>query len=194
MRFLAYFKASIPSVLRLNYHLSSNCFLIGFYKFIYMGNQEENLFMREAIRLSIKNVVEGNGGPFGAVIVKDGRIIATGANSVTSTNDPTAHAEVVAIRDACKQLGTFQLDGCDIYASCEPCPMCLGAIYWARPAKLFYANTKADAAAIKFDDQFIYQELALPLHERKLFTKQLLRGEALEAFRLWEESNNKLGY
>ena len=158
-----------------------------------MTNEEE-VFMKEAIRLSITNVTEGKGGPFGAVIVKDGKIIARGANQVTSSNDPTAHAEVVAIRNACKILDTFQLDGCDLYTSCEPCPMCLGAIYWARPARLFYANTKADAAAIQFDDQFIYEEIELPLGERKLFTKQLLREEALEAFRLWQKSNAKVEY
>ena len=158
-----------------------------------MTNEEE-VFMKEAIRLSITNVTEGKGGPFGAVIVKDGKIIARGANQVTNSNDPTAHAEVVAIRNACKILDTFQLDGCDLYTSCEPCPMCLGAIYWARPARLFYANTKADAAAIQFDDQFIYEEIALPLGERKLFTKQLFREEALEAFRLWQESNAKVEY
>ena len=159
-----------------------------------MNNQKESAFMQEAIRLSVANVTEGKGGPFGAVVVKDGKIIARGANSVTSTNDPTAHAEVVAIRNACKELNTFQLDDCDIYTSCEPCPMCLGAIYWARPARLFYANTKADAADIQFDDQFIYEEIALPVHERKLFTKQLLHNEAMEAFNLWKESNAKLEY
>ena len=157
-------------------------------------NNEEEMFMKEAILLSVTNVTEGKGGPFGAVIVKDGKIIARGANEVTSSNDPTAHAEVVAIRNACKTLNTFQLDDCDIYTSCEPCPMCLGAIYWARPARLFYANTKADAAAIQFDDQFIYEEIAAPLHERKLFTKQLLRDEALVAFRLWKDSNAKVEY
>ena len=115
--------------------------------------------MREAIRLSIENVESGRGGPFGAVVVKDGVIIARGANEVTSTNDPTAHAEVVAIRNACKALGTYQLEGCEIYTSCEPCPMCLGAIYWARPDKMYYGNTKEDAAAIQFDDHFIYQEI-----------------------------------
>ena len=159
-----------------------------------MSSQEEIVFMKEAIRLSVTNVTEGKGGPFGAIVVKDGKIIARGANSVTSTNDPTAHAEVVAIRNACKELNTFQLDDCDIYTSCEPCPMCLGAIYWARPARLFYANTKVDAADIQFDDQFIYEEIALPVHERKLFTKQLLRDEALEAFKLWKESNAKVEY
>ena len=151
-------------------------------------------FMMEAIRLSINNVEEGKGGPFGAVVVKDGKIIARGVNQVTTSNDPTAHAEVVAIRNACAALNTFQLDGCEIYTSCEPCPMCLGAIYWARPARLFYANTKEDATAINFDDQFIYEEIARPVSERKLFTKQVLREEALEAFKKWSESTIKTEY
>ncbi len=150
--------------------------------------------MQEAINLSIENVKSGNGGRFGAVVVKDGVIIARGANSVTSTNDPTAHAEVVAIRNACKELGSFQLDGCEIYTSCEPCPMCLGAIYWARPDKMYYANTKADAAEIAFDDQFIYDEIEIPVENRKLVTEQMMREEALEAFRLWETSNKKIEY
>jgi tRNA(Arg) A34 adenosine deaminase TadA len=157
-------------------------------------NIDENIFMQEAIQLSIQNVLEGKGGPFGAVIVKDGKIIARGANSVTAHNDPTAHAEVVAIREACKNLNTFQLDGCEIYTSCEPCPMCLGAIYWARPAKLFYANSKEDAAAIAFDDKFIYEEIAKPIGERKLFTQQLLRDEAIIAFKNWAVSNIKSKY
>jgi len=151
-------------------------------------------FMKEAIRLSLANVEEGKGGPFGAVVVKDGKIIARGANCVTAHNDPTAHAEVVAIREACKLLNTFQLTGCEIYASCEPCPMCLGAIYWARPDKLFYANSKEDAAAIAFDDKFIYEEIAKPVNERKLFTKQLLRDEAIDAFEKWQESDKKKEY
>ncbi|MBK8968502.1 MAG: nucleoside deaminase [Lewinellaceae bacterium] len=150
--------------------------------------------MREAIRLSIENVESGRGGPFGAVVVKDGAIIARGTNEVTSTNDPTAHAEVVAIRNACKALGTYQLDGCEIYTSCEPCPMCLGAIYWARPDKMYYGNTKEDAAAIQFDDQFIYQEIELPKDRRHLPTEQLLRDEALEAFAKWESSELKKLY
>src|SRR5665811_1238742 len=134
-------------------------------------------FMREAIRLSIENVESGNGGPFGAVIVKDGKIIARGVNNVTSQNDPTAHAEVTAIRNACKELGTFQLDGCEIYTSCEPCPMCLGAIYWARTDKMYFANTKVDAANINFDDQFIYEELELPFEGRKLNTFSLQKAD-----------------
>ena len=150
--------------------------------------------MQEAIRLSIENVEKGNGGPFGAVVVKDGKVIARGVNNVTSHNDPTAHAEVVAIREACKLLNSFQLEGCEIYASCEPCPMCLGAIYWARPDKLFYANSKEDAAAILFDDQFIYEEIARPINERKLFTHQMLRDEALQAFEKWSNSTTKKEY
>lgn len=150
--------------------------------------------MREAIRLSIDNVESGKGGPFGCVVVKDGRIIARGANEVTSSNDPTAHAEVVAIRKACKELGSFQLDGCEIYCSCEPCPMCLGAIYWARPKAIYYANTKSDAAAIDFDDQFIYEEIERPIGDRKLFTQQLMRGEALVAFEKWRTSSKKVEY
>ncbi len=157
-----------------------------------MNNEEK--FMRNAIQLSIENVESGNGGPFGAVIVKDGKIIARGVNNVTTFNDPTAHAEVVAIREACNILNTFQLNGCEIYTSCEPCPMCLGAIYWARPDKLFYANNKEDAAAIEFDDKFIYEEIAKPISERKLFTKQLLRNEANEAFSKWVNSNFKINY
>ena len=151
-------------------------------------------FMREAIQLSINNVAEGNGGPFGAVVVKDGKIIARGMNNVTAHNDPTAHAEIVAIRDACKILNTFQLNGCEIFTSCEPCPMCLGAIYWARPDKLYYANTKEDAAAIQFDDQFIYEEIDKPVDQRKLFTRQLLRDEALVAFEKWSASTIKKEY
>jgi len=150
--------------------------------------------MQEAIMLSIENVENATGGPFAAVIVKDGKIIAKGVNQVTATNDPTAHAEVVAIREACKVLDSFQLDGCEIYTTCEPCPMCLGAIYWARPDKLYYANTKEDAAEINFDDKFIYEEIAKPMHERKLFTRQLLREEALQAFKSWRESTEKIEY
>ena len=155
---------------------------------------DNSKFMQEAIRLSIANVEEGKGGPFGAVVVKEGKIIARGINQVTTNNDPTAHAEVVAIREACKVLNTFQLDGCEIYTSCEPCPMCLGAIYWARPDKLFYANSKEDAANIQFDDQFIYEEIAKPVAERKLFTRQILRDEALAAFDKWAKSTTKKEY
>lgn len=150
--------------------------------------------MREAIKLSIDSMRAGNGGPFGAVIVKDGKVIAKGSNRVTSTNDPTAHAEVVAIREACKVLGTFQLTGCEIYTSCEPCPMCLGAIYWARPDKMYFANTKSDAAAIGFDDQFIYNEIELDVNQRHLPTEQLLNDEAIVAFKEWEQKTDKIDY
>jgi tRNA(Arg) A34 adenosine deaminase TadA len=159
-----------------------------------MGKNDAAKFMKKAIRLSVQNVEKGTGGPFGAVIVKDGKVIARGANSVTTTNDPTAHAEVVAIRKACKALKTYQLIGCEIYTSCEPCPMCLAAIYWARPDKIFFANSKEDAAAIGFDDKLIYEEIARPISERKIFTQQLLRDEALEAFRKWETSPFKIEY
>ncbi|TGE29028.1 nucleoside deaminase [Hymenobacter metallicola] len=151
-------------------------------------------FMREAIRLSIEKMQAGHGGPFGAVVVKDGRIIAHGFNQVTSTNDPTCHAEVDAIRKACRELGTFQLDDCDLYTSCEPCPMCLGAIYWARPRRVFYGNTKQDAAAIGFDDQFIYDEIEKPLNDRQIPMTQLLRDEALAGFRAWESKEGKTEY
>ena len=155
-----------------------------------MGNKE---FMREAIRLSIENVKNG-GGPFGAVIVKDGRIIATGTNRVTANNDPTAHAEVSAIREACLKLDTFDLSGCEIYTSCEPCPMCLGAIYWAHLDRIYYGNNKADAAAIGFDDSFIYDELALPRENRKKAMEELLPEEAITAFRLWRDTEDKTEY
>jgi tRNA(Arg) A34 adenosine deaminase TadA len=159
-----------------------------------MSNDYHQQFMKEAIRLSIENVISGTGGPFGAVIVKDGKIIATGTNRVTSDNDPTAHAEVVAIRSACKELGDFQLDGCEIYTSCEPCPMCLAAIYWARPSKVFFGNTKEDAAAINFDDHFIYEEIERPTSSRSIKMVSLLREEALEAFKIWEMKTDKKIY
>lgn len=150
--------------------------------------------MREAIALSKQNVTEALGGPFGAVIVKDGDIIAKSANMVTVNNDPTAHAEIEAIRLACEKLNTFSLEGCVIYTSCEPCPMCLGAIYWARLAKMYYANSKKDAADFGFDDAFIYDELDLKLENRKLECKQLLNDEALEAFKMWEICEKKKTY
>ena len=155
---------------------------------------EKENFMREAIRLSIDSMRAGNGGPFGAVVVKDGKIIARGFNKVTSSNDPTAHAEVVAIREACTVLNSFQLAGCEIYTSCEPCPMCLGAIYWARPDKMYFANTKSDAAAIGFDDQFIYDEIELNYGDRQLSTEQMLQEEALVAFKEWEQKTDKIEY
>jgi len=150
--------------------------------------------MREAIALSRANVREGKGGPFAAIVVKNGIVLARGTNLVTSTNDPTAHAEIVAIREACRALGSFQLDGCDIYTSCEPCPMCLGAIYWARPRSVYFANTRDDAAAIGFDDRFIYDEFSVAHNERKIPMQQLLREEAFEAFREWRAASNKVPY
>lgn len=151
-------------------------------------------FMQEAIRLSIENIRSGNGGPFGCVIVKDGEIIARGTNSVTSANDPTAHAEVVAIRNACNVLNSFQLTGCEIYSSCEPCPMCLGALYWSRPDKIYFAGGRSDAAAAGFDDDFLYRELPKPVHERTIPTEQLLRNEALAAFQEWIHKDDKVKY
>lgn len=159
-----------------------------------MENKQHERFMRIAIRLSEQNVLQGIGGPFGAVVVKDGKIIAKSGNKVTTSNDPTAHAEVSAIRLACKKLKTFDLSGAIIYTSCEPCPMCLGAIYWSRIEIIYYGNTKADAAAINFDDKFIYDELDKPMSERQLPIKQLLRDESLQAFRLWEQSPMKIDY
>jgi len=150
--------------------------------------------MRMAIELSAHNVKNNLGGPFGAVIVKDGIVVARGANKVVPNNDPTAHAEVTAIRLACQELGTYILSGCEIYTSCEPCPMCLAAIYWARIDKIYYANTKADAAAIGFDDDFIYRELDKPMNDRKLPIVQLMRDEALQAFKLWSDAEGKTEY
>ena len=157
-------------------------------------NKLNRQFMIEAIALSEKSVRSGKGGPFGAVIVKEGKIIAQGHNQVTSNNDPTAHAEIVAIREACQVLQTFNLKGCELYTSCEPCPMCLGAIYWARLDKVYYANTKADAAQIEFDDQFIYDELKLPLAQRRLPMIQLMEKEASIAFQEWAEKIDKVEY
>ncbi len=154
--------------------------------------QDQN-FMRRAIALADESVQRG-GGPFGAVIVKDGEIVAEGSNSVTLLSDPTAHAEVTAIRGACLQLGTFHLEGCTIYTSCEPCPMCLGAIYWAGIQRIYYGNTRKDAADIGFADEFIYEELERPLEERRLPIRQLLRDEARGSFRRWEEKTDKVTY
>jgi tRNA(Arg) A34 adenosine deaminase TadA len=150
--------------------------------------------MREAINLSIKKMRAGAGGPFGAVVVKNDRIVGRGWNQVTSTNDPTAHAEVVAIRDACRRLKSFQLEGCDLYTSCEPCPMCLSAMYWSRLRNVYFGNTRKDAARIAFDDDFIYREVALPIRRRKLLMKPLLRNEALRAFKEWQDKADKIAY
>ncbi|MDY6266149.1 MAG: nucleoside deaminase [Prevotella sp.] len=149
--------------------------------------------MRRAIALSIDSVKNG-GGPFGAVIARDGEVIAEGSNSVTIDNDPTAHAEVNTIRKACKKLGTFDLTGCVIYTSCEPCPMCLGAIYWAHLDKIYFANNREDAAAIDFDDDFIYKEIALPMYRRQKPSEILLRDEAIKAFQLWQQKVDKTEY
>ena len=151
-------------------------------------------FMREAIRLSFKMMRRGAGGPFGAVIVRGNKVVGRGFNRVTSSNDPTAHAEIVAIRDACRRLKTFELNGCDLYTSCEPCPMCLSAIYWARLRKVFYGNTRKDAARIAFDDDLIYREVSLPIRKRSLVMKQLLREEAIAAFKEWESKADKIPY
>ena len=151
-------------------------------------------FMRRAIALALHNVRTGRGGPFAALVVKDGAVMSEGANRVTSTNDPTAHAEMVAIEDACTKTGELSLDGCDLYTTCEPCPMCLGAIYWARPARVFYACVAADAAAAGFDDAFIYDELKLPLVARRIPMQQVLREESLAIFSLWMNQETKTPY
>ena len=150
--------------------------------------------MEKAVELSLENMRAGKGGPFGAIIVRQGKIVGTAANHVTSDNDPTAHAEVVAIRDACKNLGTFQLDDCEIYTSCEPCPMCLAAIYWARPKAIYYANTRKDAADIGFDDDFLYEELKKNLEERSLPIHQLDKSNALKVFDERKRKTDKIEY
>ena len=155
--------------------------------------KQNETFMRKAIKLASKSVKHG-GGPFGVVIVKDGKIVAESSNTVTIDNDPTAHAEVNAIRKACKTLDTFNLSGCTLYTSCEPCPMCLGAIYWAHIGRIFYGNTREDAAEIGFDDNYIYEELDKPLAERAIPAVSLLHEEALESFRLWDSQENKTEY
>ncbi len=151
-------------------------------------------FMREAIQEARAGMRAGRGGPFGCVIVRRGEVIARGRNCVTSTNDPTAHAEIMAIREACRQLGTFGLEDCDLYTSCEPCPMCLAATYWARIPRVFYANTRGDAAAIGFDDDFIYQQIALAPERRAIDMKPLLRNEAQATFNEWTEKSDKVRY
>ncbi len=150
--------------------------------------------MREAIRLSLENVKNGIGGPFAALVARNGEIVATGTNQVTTLNDPTAHAEVTAIRNACRSLQTFELRGCDLYTTCEPCPMCLGAIYWARLERIYFGNTRTDAANIGFDDAFIYDEIPRDFSARKIPIQQLLRDEALAAFRAWQQSTTKQPY
>src|SRR6201981_3939371 len=153
-----------------------------------------NAFMTRAIQLSIEAVQSGRGGPFGAVIVNQGKIVAEAANQVTSTNDPTAHAEVLAIRRACEVLGCFELKDCELYTSCEPCPMCLGAIYWARVDRVYYGSVAADAAQAGFDDSFIYREIEQPFSARKIPMAQMMREQALAGFRAWLEKPNKIPY
>ena len=154
---------------------------------------EKNLFMMRAIELSIESA-KSKGGPFGCVIVKNNKIIAEGSNKVTMNNDPTAHGEIVAIRAACQKLNTFNLSECDLYSSCEPCPMCLSAIYWSRIENIFYANTRIDAKRIDFDDSFIYSEINKDLENRKIKMHQIHRDEALEAFKIWENKEDKIKY
>ena len=150
--------------------------------------------MARAIELSLENVRSGKGGPFAALVVTEGRILAEGTNVVTSTNDPTAHAEIVAIREACRKLGRFELSNCEVYANCEPCPMCLGAIYWARPARVYFAATSADAAKAGFDDSLIYDQMKKSVEARKIPMTQLMRDDALKVFRVWEEKPDKVRY
>jgi len=159
-----------------------------------MSIKNKEQFMKEAVIAALKGMNNNEGGPFGCVVVKDGEIVGRGNNKVTSTNDPTAHAEVTAIRDACNNLNSFQLDGCEIYTSCEPCPMCLGAIYWARPDKVYYGSNQIDAANIGFDDEFIYKEIPLPNSERSIPFEQLARKIALEPFNEWAKKEDKTEY
>ncbi|MEO6404966.1 MAG: nucleoside deaminase [Ferruginibacter sp.] len=154
----------------------------------------EEKFMQEAIELSFQGMQNNHGGPFGCVIVKDDIIVGRGNNKVTSTNDPTAHAEIVAIRDACKNLDTYQLEGCEVYTSCEPCPMCLGAIYWARPSVIYFANNRQDAADIGFDDSMIYDEMAAAIEQRKIPIQSLSREEAIKVFNAWKDKEDKKTY
>lgn len=154
----------------------------------------KKVFMLEAIRLSVREMRRNKGGPFGAVVVRKGLIIGRGWNQVTSANDPTAHAEVIAIRDACRRLKTFQLEDCELYTSCEPCPMCLSAIYWARLKRVFYANTRKDAANIDFDDELIYREVARPISRRQIPMKQFMRDAALKVFAEWRAKTDRIAY
>ncbi len=156
--------------------------------------QEQKIFINQAIELANENVKSGKGGPFGAIIVKNNKVIATAVNTVTATNDPTAHAEINAIRIACNKLNSFQLADCEIYSSCEPCPMCLGAIYWSRAKKIYFAADKKDAANAGFDDSFIYDEIKLPVNQRKLSTQLLKLENKLAPFQLWQKQKNKTNY
>jgi tRNA(Arg) A34 adenosine deaminase TadA len=159
-----------------------------------MITKEDRLYLQEAVELAREGVKNGMGGPFGCIIVKGGQVVGRGCNRVTSTNDPTAHAEVVAIRDACQKLGDYQLTDCDVYTSCEPCPMCLGALYWARPRRVVYASTRHEAADAGFDDAFIYREIDIPIGERKIPFEYLSLTEAVALFGFWKEHGNKKLY
>lgn len=159
-----------------------------------MITKEDKLYLQAAVELAREGVKNGMGGPFGCIIVKDGQVVGRGCNRVTSTNDPTAHAEVVAIRDACQKLGDYQLTDCDVYTSCEPCPMCLGALYWARPRRVVYASTRHEAAEAGFDDAFIYREIDIPIGERKIPFDHLSLSEAAALFGSWKENGNKKLY
>ena len=159
-----------------------------------MAGNGDMYFIEMAVDLARQGVAQGEGGPFGCVIVKDGQVIGKGNNKVISSNDPTAHAEVVAIRDACHYLNSYQLEGCTIYTSCEPCPMCLGAIYWARPDRIVYACTREDAASINFDDDFIYKEISTPLDQRRIRMQQCGQEVGLEVFRLWLDKKDRIRY
>lgn len=156
--------------------------------------KEQQSWMERAVKIALENVLQSHGGPFGAIVVKDGQIVGTGSNEVTATNDPTAHAEVQAIREACRNLNTFQLTECELYTSCEPCPMCLGAIYWARPKIVYFACTKQDAAKIGFDDQFIYEQIGIPYEQRSIPFMQIHPENYRSPFEAWEESQNKVEY
>jgi guanine deaminase len=156
--------------------------------------QGNPVFMQQAIGLATENVTSGAGGPFGAVVVRNGEVVATGVNSVTALNDPTAHAEVMAIRAACTALGTFQLTGCEVYTSCEPCPMCLAALYWSRCSAIYYGNTASDAAEAGFDDSFLYHEVRKPLPERTIPIVQMLGEQAIESFQCWREYSERVDY
>jgi guanine deaminase len=155
---------------------------------------EKEAWMGKAVQIALENVLSSHGGPFGAIVVKEGKIVGNGRNEVTATNDPTAHAEVQAIRDACRNLNTFQLDECELYTSCEPCPMCLGAIYWARPRIVYFAGTKEDAAQIGFDDQFIYEQIGVPYENRSIPFQKIKPANGLSPFEAWAASQNRVEY
>lgn len=155
---------------------------------------DRETLMAQAVQIALENVLSSHGGPFGAIVVKDGEIVGTGRNEVTATNDPTAHAEVQAIREACRNLGTFQLTECDLYTSCEPCPMCLGAIYWARPRTVYFACTKEDAARVGFDDQFIYEQIEIPYEQRSIPFQKLQPANSQGPFEAWAQSNKRIEY